>query len=112
MDYTPDLWHILKIRTPKETIYKVLAGWQGGYTQGDSWKINSGITKYELVNNYIEFAGYSGSVYRCHVESEKLSMLMQKIFETYSKEIKANYDDSYGIELINFEDFKLEFPNG
>lgn len=65
-DYTPDRWLVVKITTPKEHLYKVFATWSGGYGGGDSWKMNSGITRASLVNDHWEFDGYSGSVYSCH----------------------------------------------
>jgi hypothetical protein len=67
-DYAPDRWVVVKITTPKERLYKVFATWSGGYGGGDSWKMNSGITHAQLVNDHWEFAGYSGSVYSCHRE--------------------------------------------
>ena len=36
-DYYPDNWVVLKIDTKDYVIYKILAGWGGGYTQGESW---------------------------------------------------------------------------
>jgi hypothetical protein len=65
-DYTPDKWTVVKITTDKEPLYKVFACWYGGYLGSDSWQFNSGIVKVELVDNYYEFHGTSGSVYRCH----------------------------------------------
>ena len=40
---TPDSWVVLKITAETGVIYKVLAGWSGGYLDGDSWRLNSGI---------------------------------------------------------------------
>jgi hypothetical protein len=70
--YTPDNWVILKIVLPGEVNYKVLAGWSGGYLDGDSWRMNSGITKVEEEGDYFLFHGYSGSIYRCHKDAEAL----------------------------------------
>lgn len=67
-DYQPDRWVVVKIVTAKERLYKVFASWSGGYGGGDSWKMNSGITRATLVNDRWEFDGYSGSVYSCHQE--------------------------------------------
>jgi hypothetical protein len=64
-EYTPDRWCVIRIPSPKETIYKVFASWGGGYGGSDSWKLNSGITQAVLVNGAWEFEGSSGSVYRC-----------------------------------------------
>jgi len=45
-EYNPDSWVIIKITVPdQKTIYKVLGGWSGGYLDGDSWQLNSGIAK-------------------------------------------------------------------
>ena len=46
-------------------IYKVLAGWNGSYTEGSSWRINSGITLVFDREDEIHFHGESGSIYRC-----------------------------------------------
>ena len=68
-DYSPDRWVIVKIVTATECLYKVFATWGAGYGGSDSWKINSGITHAQLVDNRWEFSGYSGSVYSCHREA-------------------------------------------
>ena len=63
-EYLPDNWVVLKINHQGETTYKVLAGWSGGYLDGDSWRMNSGITRVEDHETYYSFYGYSGSVYK------------------------------------------------
>jgi uncharacterized membrane protein len=68
-DYRPDRWVVVKIVTATERLYKVFAVWSGGYGGGDSWKMNSGITRATLVDDRWEFDGYSGSVYSCHQEA-------------------------------------------
>ena len=65
MNYTPDKWVVIKIETNEQTIYKVFATVYGGYTNGDSWKLNSGISKVEDLGDYYNFHGYSGSIYSC-----------------------------------------------
>lgn len=61
---TPDSWSIIKItRKTGELEYKVFAGWAGGYLNGDSWKLNSGIKSYRKLETAIEVDGYSGSCY-------------------------------------------------
>lgn len=64
MEYTPDKWLIVEIKgdTPH---YRVFATWSGGYTDGDSWKFNSGIKSFSEDDSYYYFNGYSGSVYKC-----------------------------------------------
>lgn len=42
--YHPDSWVPLLIETEKQgKVYKILAGWYGGFGGSDSWKISSGI---------------------------------------------------------------------
>jgi hypothetical protein len=67
---------ILKIKkaNAEEYFYKVLGGWSGGYLDGDSWRMNSGIVSVTEEDDYFLFHGYSGSVYKCHKESYGLRM--------------------------------------
>ena len=60
--YTPDAWVVLEFEYSGEVIRKVFAGWYGGYTTGDSWKLSSGITKVEYEGDIILFHNYSGSI--------------------------------------------------
>ena len=62
-EYAPDAWQVIQISTPDETIYKLFSTWYGGYTQGDSWRLNSGITSMKKIGKVYEVNGYSGSVY-------------------------------------------------
>lgn len=71
--YTPDNWVIIKIKGDNPH-YRVLAGWSGGYTTGDSWRMNSGITKVEEDDRSYYFSGSSGSVYHCGKSSYGLRM--------------------------------------
>jgi hypothetical protein len=64
MSYCPDEWLVIRIKPTN--IYRVFASWYSGYTLGDSWRINSGITKVMLLDEYYYFSGYSGSTYECH----------------------------------------------
>ena len=66
-EYIPDKWVVVKIEGKEFPLtYKVFACWYGGYLNGDSWKMNSGITKVTKEKDCYLFEGYSGSVYKCH----------------------------------------------
>ena len=66
-DYRPDKWVVVRITgADSPPIHKVFACWYGGFADGDSWKLNSGITKATLDGNVYSFEGSSGSVYECH----------------------------------------------
>ena len=65
-EYTCDNWVVIKFNTEEHGIYyKVLVGTSGGYLDGDSWRMNSGITKVEEDEAFYYFYGSSGSRYRC-----------------------------------------------
>ena len=84
-DYTPNNWVVIKFtqqvksgntgygRTVKE-FYKVLGGWSGGYLDGDSWRLNSGIVDVEETTDSFIFIGGSGSRYICDKTQECLRM--------------------------------------
>ena len=60
---SPERWVIVKL---PNNYYKVFGTWTGGYLDGDRWKLNSGISKVEQVENFYYFIGFSGSCYKCH----------------------------------------------
>lgn len=82
MNYKPHNWAVLKIESKSMgLVYKVLAGWSGGYLDGDSWRLNSGITDIEYDDDFVLFHGASGSVYECHKDSYRLSMAIADVYE-------------------------------
>ena len=88
--YTPDRWVIVRITQENdEVIHKVLAGWSGGYLDGDSWQLNSGIKEVRDLGNEYQFIGYSGSIYRCHKSGEGMNIIMMSAlgrFQDMAKE--------------------------
>ena len=93
-EYTPDNWVVLKLYHEGETLYKVLAGWSGGYLSGDSWRMNSGISEVTEDDDYLLFHGYSGSVYRCHKGGYQLRMNNAGIYN----QLKERFGDA--VELM------------
>lgn len=106
MEYNPDNWVVLKITDEQETIYKVLAGWSGGYLYGDSWRLNSGITGVEKQAYLYGFYGSSGSVYWCHQGSYRLTMAISGIYN----ELKERFGD--GVEIMPKDTNWMEIMNG
>lgn len=73
--YTPDHWNVIRIAGPTgedQPIDKVMGGWSGGYLNGDSWRMNSGITQIREFDDRYEFEGASGSLYLCYKDAEGL----------------------------------------
>lgn len=67
-EYFPDQWVLVKIGGT-DPHYRVFGSWSGGYLDGDSWRLNSGVVKCaksETYPNMYEFIGHSGSKYICH----------------------------------------------
>lgn len=64
----PNKWVILEIEFKSGVEYKVFGSWTGGYLDGDSWRLNSGIEKVEEDEEYFYFYGFSGSCYKCDKE--------------------------------------------
>ena len=89
-EYLPDNWVVLKIDYKGKAIYKVLAGWSGGYLDGDSWRMNSGITRVEDHETYYSFYGYSGSVYKVWKDHYGLRMNNVDVYN----QLKVRYGDA------------------
>ena len=74
--YTPDTWNVVRVSGPGDDpqlpVEKVIGGWRGGYLDGDSWRVNSGIVQARDLGDVYEFVGYSGSVYVCRKTCEGL----------------------------------------
>lgn len=89
--YKPDRWTIVKIYDKSEAfIYKVVAGWSGGYLQGDSWRVNSGIVEIKVEGDDVLFIGASGSVYKCHKETYGTNMLSGGVLAKMKEMAKVN----------------------
>ena len=99
MEYTPNRFIILKLTTKDGDLYKVLAGWNGSYTEGQSWRVNSGITKVSTEGKYYLFEGYSNSIYKCNKDSYGCNFAMQDILN----QIKTMYKDK--VEVLPEQDF-------
>ena len=60
-EYTPHAWCLVKHGDDM----RVLGSWRGGYADGDSWRLNSGIVGVDDNGDDWVFHGNSGSAYRC-----------------------------------------------
>lgn len=99
-NYTPDVWVVLEFDHPdlETPLRKVFAGWYGGFTGSNSWKLNSGITNVRIDDEgHYEFDGYSGSTYRCHFNNYHMSSLMQDVLAQWLKQADERGDTSIRI---------------
>lgn len=93
VDYTPDAWVLMKTLDS----VKILAGWRGGYLNGDKWRLSSGVCNIEDKNTYWLITNHSGSIYCCFKQLEGMISIMAGMYETLTAndctEIKiADYD--------------------
>jgi len=73
----PDKWIIVKIPSGA----KVLGSWSGGYIDGDSWQLSSGLEKIEEKGDYYLMHNVSGSIYKCHKKMEGMNLVASGIFK-------------------------------
>jgi len=99
METKPDKWLVLKIGT-ENPIYKVFASWYGGYLDGDSWRINSGISEVQKEGDYINFYGYSGSCYKCHKNSYGISDYGKRILDSMMNHPDLPGGEKYKMEIM------------
>jgi len=98
-EYNPDSWVVIKMTHKEQTFYKVLGGWAGGYTQGSSWRLNSGIERVEVEDDMYRFYGASGSVYVCSKHGYGLRMSIAGIWD----QMKERFPDQ--VELLEDRDW-------
>ena len=103
-EYCPDAWVLLKFTTPRTTIYKILGGWYGGYLGSDSWRMCSGIERVELVEDVYWVHNFSGSVYKCHKNLERMTGLMGSIYSSWQNEI-VEKDSHIKMFLIDMKEY-------
>lgn len=101
--YTPDGWTFIKIQVYGEVkpLIKVFGSWSGGYLKGDSWRVNSGVTKIkENLDEYI-VSGYSGSQYILIKQNNHITSYNKGVLEDMIQELL-----SYGhqAEIISVQE--------
>lgn len=104
--YHPDKWVVIGINTGEEIIYKVLGGWYGGYLDGDSWRMSSGVVSVETNDTHHTLSNYSGSSYVCHKDCYGTSGYTASIYSTY---VESAVTQGYDIFMLSYEDFLDKF---
>lgn len=107
--YHPDNWVL--IRTPDnpdngEPVFKVVAGWRGGYASDDTWRVNSGITHVVIEDEpwgedkefYIH--GHTGSVYHCWDFNYGVSGATAGIIKQLMERGCGVYDEDGAMEVL------------
>lgn len=101
----PDGWVIIKVEGP-EPHYRVFASWSGGYTNGDVWRMNSGIVKceYDEKEDEYSFYGTSGSVYVCHKPGyNRISAYNYGVLDSYVRKNAITVLEEQDWEKLNYD---------
>lgn len=90
-------WMIVKVG---DGLFKLFRTQSGGYLDGDSWYLNSGIKSIKCDDKFYIFNGYSGSSYTCHIDNYGIACILG-----YSvlEDMKSRYPD-----LIAYEEFPID----
>ena len=97
--YRPDRWVIVGTG---ET-FKVFGNWSGGYLDGDSWMLSSGLERVEQDpedEDYLLMHNRSGSIYRCHKQAEGMTGYGASIFGSWK-----NLDGTDRMSILTVDEF-------
>lgn len=108
--YRPDCWRIVKFVSAYGDYKKVLSGWYGGFANGDSWRLSSGITNIEEHDDHYLITNESGSVYTCYKYCERMSNIMYSKYQEWVNEAdeagKLYLNSPMSIELLDIDEIK------
>lgn len=95
-----DSWSILRIdnRNDDTILYKLLQRSAGSYLYGESWQLNSGITKIVDEGEELRIHGKSGSCYIVYKTNECMRGIMYSILDS------MNNIDGVTTTVIKYED--------
>lgn len=97
--YTPDRWEIVEFNSEEfGAVQRVLAGWYGGYTGSDSWKLSSGVVEVKDCLDHYEILNHSGSVYVCYKRSKGSSNLMHAMIHSWTEQAKEK--DNFQLRIL------------
>ena len=105
MEYRPDKWEIIKFKNDKKTWYKVLGSWSGGYLDGDSWRLSSGLEEVAVDGDYYLMKNYSGSVYKVHKDADGMTGYTASLYNNW---IARAEEESVEISIISLDDYLKE----
>ena len=94
-EYTPDKWVVIEIDYGEEKIQKILSSWYGGWAGSDSWRISSGITEVEELEDSYIIKNESGSVYTCYKVRYGMSSYAMGVLEDFKKQAVITMVEKY-----------------
>ena len=101
--HNPNKWVIVKFTNEGKDVYKVLGGWSGGYLDSDNWRLSSGLERIEEDGDYYLMYNYSGSIYKCHKNSEGFNAISSDMYDSWQEQIIDMEDVT--IDIVTVEKF-------
>ena len=99
-EYAPDKWVIVEITNDDGASHRrVLGSWYGGFTQGDAWRMSSGIDEVIDEGDCYKIINSSGSTYYCVKGCEGMSAYTMNILASYQEELKERGGKIEVVEL-------------
>lgn len=108
--YTPDSWVPILLESQEYgKIYKVLAGWYGGFAGSNSWKLSSGIESVTVSEDgtALTMPQSSGSVYVVGRQTH-MSSLMAGVYASFVKQAEES-DGAYAVRQITVDELLEAF---
>lgn len=84
-EYSPDRWTMIELKSPTQTVYKIMASWYGGYLDSDSWKLSSGVESVTFKDDVYYYQNASGSLYKCHKDNYGMSGYTAGVFTSFEQ---------------------------
>ena len=94
-EYTPDRWVVIEIAMDNTKIQRILSSWYGGWAGSDSWRLSSGITEVEELEDSYIIKNESGSVYTCFKKRYGMSAYASGILESFKKQALVTIVEKY-----------------
>ena len=94
-EYTPDKWVVIEIAMEGSTVQRILSSWYGGWAGSDSWRLSSGITGVEELEDSYIIKNESGSVYTCFKKRYGMSSYAMGVLEDFKKQASITMVEKY-----------------
>ena len=94
-EYTPDCWVVIEIAADNTTVQRILSSWYGGFAGSNSWRLSSGITEVEELEDSYIIKNESGSVYTCYKRRYGVSSYTARILEDFKKQAVITMVEKY-----------------
>jgi hypothetical protein len=94
-EYTPDCWVVIELDYDGVKTQKILSSWYGGWAGSDSWRLSSGITEVEELEDSYIIKNESGSAYTCFKGRYGMSSYSMSILESFKKQAVITMVEKY-----------------